>query len=97
MPEKYIPNTVISWWQMDTKFNLELDLVIQPRWWRTKPVISYGIDELTVNTIQVTNTCNLRLAYPLSPGEHSVWIEFKTKTTTTVSCPIWIWPLKFNL
>ena len=64
---------------MDTKFNLELDLVIQPRWWRTKPVISYGIDELTINTIQVTDTCNLRLAYPLAPGEHNVWVEFKNK------------------
>ena len=64
---------------MDTKFNLELDLVIQPHWWRTRPIISYGIDNQLINTITVTNTCTIRIAYPFAPGEHSVWVKFENK------------------
>jgi hypothetical protein len=64
---------------MDTAFNLEIDLTINPHWWRTKPVVTYGIDDLTINTVTVTNNCTFRIVYPLTAGAHSVWIEFKNK------------------
>ena len=56
-----------------------IDLCLQPRWWKTKPEITYGIDDLTINTITLQNRTTLRLAYPFPPGEHKIWITFNNK------------------
>lgn len=56
-----------------------IDVCLQPRWWRTKPEITYGINDLTINTILITNRTTLRMTFPLTPGEHKFWFTFNNK------------------
>jgi hypothetical protein len=60
---------------MDTVF----DLVIKPHWWQTVPQISYGIDNDLINTISISNTVTIRLAYPFNPGSHKFWLTYNNK------------------
>jgi hypothetical protein len=60
---------------MDIKF----DICINPVWWRTRPEITYGIDDLTINTIELQNRTTLRMAFPLNKGEHKLWFTFNNK------------------
>ena len=64
---------------MDTQFNLELSLTIKPRWWRAKPIITYGFDSKLVDTVQITDISTLKFSISVPTGPHCVWIEFKNK------------------
>jgi len=59
--------------------DIEFDICLKPRWWKTQPEITYGIDDLTINTIQIQNYTTLRLAYSLAPGQHKLWFTFNNK------------------
>jgi hypothetical protein len=59
--------------------DIEFDICLKPRWWKTQPEITYGIDDFTINTIQLQNYTTLRLAYPLAPGQHKLWFTFNNK------------------
>jgi len=59
--------------------DIEFDICLKPRWWKTRPEITYGIDDLTINTIQIQNYTTLRLAFPLTAGEHKLWLTFNNK------------------
>lgn len=56
-----------------------IDLQLQPRWWKTQPEITYGIDDHPINTVLVANHTTLRIAFPLDPGEHKIWFTFNNK------------------
>jgi hypothetical protein len=65
---------------MDTTFNLNLSIILKPIWWKDIPIISYGVDDLVINTIPISNVTTLSVAeYPLSVGKHCFWIEFNNK------------------
>jgi hypothetical protein len=59
--------------------DIEFDICLKPLWWKTQPEVTYGINDLTINTIQIQNYTTLRLAYPLAPGEHKLWVTFNNK------------------
>lgn len=59
--------------------DIEFDICLNPVWWNTKPEITYGIDDLTVNTIQLQNHTTLRMSFPVSKGEHCLWFTFNNK------------------
>jgi hypothetical protein len=59
--------------------DIEFDICLKPRWWKTQPEITYGIDDLTINTIQIQNYTTLRLVYPFAPGQHKLWFTFNNK------------------
>jgi hypothetical protein len=59
--------------------DIEFDICLKPLWWKTQPEVTYGINDLTINTIQIQNYTTLRLVYPLAPGEHKLWVTFNNK------------------
>ena len=56
-----------------------IDLCLTPIWWQTKPEITYGIDDITINKISIQNRTTLRLSFPSSAGEHKIWMTFNNK------------------
>lgn len=65
---------------MDTKFDLTLDVVLKPIWWKTEPEITYGIDTDVINTISLSaSQTRLHLHIPLDSGNHVFWITFNNK------------------
>ena len=75
MPAKSILNYQIFLTNMDTLFNI----VIKPRWWNTVPKISYGIDQHTINTVDVEIPLTLSLHLPLPAGQHKFWLTYNNK------------------
>lgn len=59
--------------------DIAFDIGLNPIWWRTRPEITYGIDDLTINTIELQNRTKLRMAFPLTKGEHKLWFTFNNK------------------
>lgn len=65
---------------MDTKYNVDFDVVIKPIWWKTQPEITYGIDQNVINTISLSaSQVRLRMSLPLDIGEHQFWITYNNK------------------
>ncbi|CAB4133443.1 hypothetical protein UFOVP257_195 [uncultured Caudovirales phage] len=65
---------------MDTTFDLNLSIVLRSIWWKDIPIISYGIDDLTINTMPISNRTTITMAgFPLSIDKHCVWIDFNNK------------------
>ena len=59
--------------------DIEFDICLKPVWWKTKPEITYGINDITINTVSFGNSMSLRLAFPLTPGPHRLWFTFNNK------------------
>ena len=59
--------------------DIVFEIVVNPRWWRTVPEISYGINETAINTILISNRTTLRICYPFVPGDHKFWITYNNK------------------
>ena len=64
---------------MVTKFNCKIEISLKPHRWRTVPEISYGIDNLFISTICVTDLTKLTFEYPYTNGEHQIWLTFNNK------------------
>jgi len=64
---------------MDTQFNLDVEITVVPRWWRTKPVITYGVDSQTIDTVELTDILVIKVNQNLKNGSHVFWIEFDNK------------------
>lgn len=64
---------------MDTQFNLDAEITVVPRWWRTKPIITYGVDSQTIDTVELTDTFVIKVNQDLTNGSHIFWIEFNNK------------------
>jgi hypothetical protein len=65
---------------MDTKFNLDLEVVVKPICWKTYPEITYGIDDIKINTISLSaSQTRLRMSFPLDNGDHQFWITYNNK------------------
>lgn len=75
-----IQSIKIFWKSMGIKFDLNLEVKIKPRWWKTVPEIRYGFDNETFGTVLVneskTLVCNCK---DVPIGNHRFWIEYINK------------------
>lgn len=60
---------------MDTEF----DIVLIPHWWNSIPEITYGLDDVVIETIPITTIMRLNINKSLSKGSHKFWFTFNNK------------------
>ena len=61
------------------QFDTNIEIVLKPHWWRTIPVITYGIDDQEIDMMQLNNITTLLFSFPLSKGNHNIWFDFTNK------------------
>ena len=64
---------------MDTQYNLNIQLCVRPIYHNTVPAISYGYDDVVINTIDLERPCILSLNADFDRGAHSIWVDFQNK------------------
>jgi hypothetical protein len=62
--------------------NTIIDITVIPHG-VTKPIITYGIDDCSINTLGLKEATTLNFCTDLSKGEHTIFIEFVNKTNFT--------------
>ena len=65
---------------MITKYQTHIELEVIPTYHQTLPVIVYGVDEKIVNQITLSRPCVLNFALDLTPGAHSIFLDFINKS-----------------
>lgn len=76
---KFIQNTQIFLKNMDTVFDLETEINIKPIYWRSIPIINYGIDNKLIQTLSLTTSTKIYINEQLSLDNHFIWLEFVNK------------------
>lgn len=64
---------------MDTKYKVDIQVCLTPKYHTTIPQITYGYDDVVINTIDLEIPCILSLNTDFDQGTHSFWIEFLNK------------------
>ena len=64
---------------MDIKYNLEIEIVVEPIYWRTVPVINYGVGHRLDKTMSLSNKNTIAFNENLISGSHYIWVEFTNK------------------
>ena len=66
---------------MDTKkYHTQIELEVVPTYHQEPPHIAYGNDGTVINHLTLSQPCVLRFAFDLTPGTHSVFVDFLNKT-----------------
>lgn len=66
---------------MDTKkYHTHIELEVVPIYHQDPPLIAYGSNGTIINHLTLSHSCVLRFAFDLTPGTHSVFVDFLNKT-----------------
>ena len=61
------------------KYHTHIEIEVTPTYHQSQCEIAYGIDDTTINTIHLSQPCQLVFDFDLDPGVHSVFVDFLNK------------------
>lgn len=64
---------------MDTIYNLQTEIDIKPIYWRTIPVVRFGINDIHLQTVSISSNIKFYVNEQLKIGTHYIWLEFVNK------------------
>ena len=77
-----IPSTRSFLKNMDTLYNVNIEVALVPVIHKTIPRITYGYDDTVINTMDLEIPCLVSLDHDFTKGTHSFWVEFLNKDYT---------------